>query len=60
MAKGERTAAVVARIKEPSTWAGLSALLMLFGMNVEAAQMVASAASAVAGVVAMVVSEKKG
>lgn len=57
MANGEKTAAVTARLKEPSTWAGLSALLVLFGMNVEAAGVVANAAAAVAGVAAIFVKE---
>lgn len=54
MANGEKTAVILDRIKEPSTWAGLSALLMLFGVNVEAASMVANAIAAVAGAAAVV------
>lgn len=32
MANGERSAAIAARLKEPSTWAGLAVLLSVFGL----------------------------
>lgn len=46
--------AIVKKLKEPSTWAGLSALMMLFGLNVE------QAGAAVAGVAAVFMSEGGG
>lgn len=58
MANGEKTAAIVRRMKEPSTWAGLSALLMLFGLNVEQAGAVAQAGAAVSALAAVFVGER--
>jgi len=45
------------RLKEPSTWAGLSALAMLAGLTVEQAQAVATAGAAVAGAIAVFMPE---
>lgn len=41
--------AILKRIKEPSTWAGLSVLAAVFGVPREAADAVASVATAVIG-----------
>lgn len=57
MANGEKTAVLLQRIKEPSTWAGLSALLMLLGVNVEAVTALANIGAAVAGAAAVFVGE---
>lgn len=57
MANGEKTAAVVKKMREPSTWAGISALLVLFGINIEQAAAVANAGAAVAGVAAVILGE---
>lgn len=45
------------RLREPSTWAGLSALIMLFGFNVEQAAAVANVGAALAGAAAVWMSE---
>lgn len=57
--QGQKTAALVARMKEPSTWAGLSALLVLFGLNVEQAGALANAGAAIAGLAAVFLGESK-
>lgn len=49
--------AALQRLREPSTWAGLSALLMLFGINVEQAAALANVGAAVAGAAAVWVRE---
>jgi len=51
---------LLARLQEPSTWAGLSALLALAGLNMPDAkfQQIAHAISAVAGTLAMFIGEK--
>ena len=59
MANGENTAAIVGRMKEPSTWAGLSALMMLFGLNVEEAAAVANVGAGLAGVAALFMRESR-
>ena len=46
------------RLKEPSTWAGLSALAILFGVNPDTASVVAQAVGAVAGAVAVLLPER--
>jgi ABC-type uncharacterized transport system permease subunit len=46
------------RIKEPSTWAGLAALSILFGVNPDTANVVVQAVGAVAGAVAVLMPEK--
>tara|TARA_R100000315_G_C5229114_1_gene140063 strand:+ start:1876 stop:2064 length:189 start_codon:yes stop_codon:yes gene_type:complete len=53
--------AIMSRLKEPSTYAGLAPLLAgfgLFGFDEGAWQSVFVAAAAIAGVVAMIVGEK--
>lgn len=45
------------RLKEPSTWAGLSALFVVFGLSVEQAAAVANVGAALAGAAAVFVSE---
>lgn len=45
--------AAMTRLREPSTWAGLSALLMLFGLNVEQAAAVGNVGAALAGAAAI-------
>lgn len=57
MANGQKTAAILRRLKQPSTWAGISALLTLFGISVESAQAVANVGAAVAGLGAIVMNE---
>jgi hypothetical protein len=52
---------VLSRLKEPSTYAGLSVLLSLAGVNLapEQATAIVTAATALAGAVAVFVPEKK-
>lgn len=50
---------ILSRFREPSTWAGLSALLMLFGVNVEQAGAISQAGAALAGAVAVFMPEAK-
>lgn len=50
--------AVFQRLREPSTWAGLSALMVVFGVNVEAAAAVANVGAAVAGAAAVFMRER--
>lgn len=57
MANGKKRAAVVRKLAEPSTWAGLAALGVLVGMTVEQVQALAHAGAAVAGVMAVVLGE---
>lgn len=47
------------RLKEPSTFAGLSALALLFGASVEQAQAAAHVLAALAGAAAVFLPEKK-
>lgn len=58
VANGEKTNAVIGRLKEPSTWAGLAGLLAVFGLQVEQAQAVASVGSALAGALAVFLPER--
>lgn len=53
----ERTEAVVGRLKQPSTWSGVAALLVVFGLNVEAAQAVANVGAALASVASIWLNE---
>lgn len=46
------------RLKEPSTWAGLAGLAVLFGASVEEAQAVANAVGGLAGLVAVFMPER--
>lgn len=48
----------IQRFREPSTWAGVAALLGLLGLNVEAAQAVAQIGSAGAALLAMFLKER--
>lgn len=57
MANGKKRAAVVKKLSEPSTWAGLAALGVLVGMTVEQVQAVAHGGAAVASVLAVVLGE---
>ena len=47
------------RAKEPSTWAGLAGLAMVFGISAEQWQTIGTAVAAVAAAIAMFVSEAK-
>ncbi|WP_139026295.1 hypothetical protein [Methyloversatilis universalis] len=47
------------RLKEPSTWAGLAGLAVLFGASVEEAQAVANAVGGLAGLVAVFMPENQ-
>lgn len=55
-----KTLAVLARLREPSTWAGLCGLGVLIGATVDQVQAVANAGAAVAGLLAVVLSEGAG
>lgn len=48
---------IIQRFREPSTWAGVSVLLALFGVNVEQAQAVAQVGAALAGAAAVFMRE---
>ena len=45
------------RAKEPSTWAGLAGLAVVFGVNTEQWSMIGNAIAAVSAAIAMFVSE---
>jgi len=47
----------LSRAKEPSTWAGLAGLAVVFGVTAEQWSMIGNAVAAVAAAVAMFVSE---
>lgn len=49
---------IAARLREPSTFAGLSALALLFGVPIGTADAIAQAVAAIAAVVAVVLPEK--
>jgi hypothetical protein len=49
---------VLARLKEPSTYAGLSALALALGVSGELYSAASAALAAVAGLVAVVLAEK--
>jgi len=49
---------VFKRLKEPSTWAGLAAIAILFGIEPEKANNIAQALGVVAGAVAVILPEK--
>lgn len=49
----------VARMQEPSTWAGLSALAVLFGAPVNTVDLASKAAGAVLALGAVLLPEKK-
>ena len=50
---------VLNRAKEPSTWAGLTGLAVVFGVSAEQWQMIGNAVAAVAACIAVFVSEVK-
>jgi hypothetical protein len=51
---------IISRLKEPSTYAGLSSLTALFGVHISDAKMqsISQALAALAGVAAIFISEK--
>ena len=51
---------LISRLKEPSTYAGVSSLLALFGVNISDSKMqsISQALAALAGVAAIFLSEK--
>jgi hypothetical protein len=49
----------LARIREPSTWAGLAALGALFGLPADAVPLVGQVVMAVGGIAAIVLKESK-
>jgi len=49
---------IVGRLREPSTYAGFSALALAAGLSIEEWQAVSTLAAAIAGVVAIFVTEK--
>lgn len=53
--------AILARLREPSTYAGLGVLLGLFGVNLvpEAMQSIVSLGTGAAGLAAVVLAERK-
>tara|TARA_Y100000593_G_C4132838_1_gene248285 strand:+ start:453 stop:617 length:165 start_codon:yes stop_codon:yes gene_type:complete len=50
---------ILDRLKEPSTYAGLSGIMIAIGLTAEQWTMISTAAAAVAGLVAMILREKK-
>lgn len=56
--KMSKARAVVDRLKEPSTWAGLCGLGVLLGASVEQVQTVAHAGAAVSGLLAVLLGER--
>jgi hypothetical protein len=50
----------IQRLREPSTWAGLSVLGLLFGIDAVKLNAIAEAGVAVAGVASVLLSEKWG
>lgn len=49
---------IMDRLKEPSSYAGLSAIAMLLGVNYEVIETLAYAVSSIAGVIAIFVPDK--
>ena len=51
---------IISRLKEPSTYAGVSSLFALFGVNISDSKMqsISQALAALAGVAAILLSEK--
>lgn len=49
---------ILDRLKEPSTWAGLSALALAIGLNEAEWSAIGSAGAAIAGAVAVVLKER--
>lgn len=50
--------AVVSRLKEPSTYAGLSTLALAVGISIEMYEAVSAALAGVAGLIAVILHEK--
>ncbi len=48
------------RLREPSTWAGLSALGVLFGLNATEVESITGVVIALSGAAAVFLPEKKG
>lgn len=59
MADGQKTKFIVDRIKEPSTWTGIAALALVFGINPETVNAVVQVIVTVAGVAAVFLKEGK-
>ncbi len=53
------TEIIIKRLREPSSWAGVAALLALAGVNVEGAQAIGQAGAAVAGALAIFLPERR-
>lgn len=51
---------ILARIKEPSTWAGISAIGLIFGLPPGTIDLVGQVIGGVAGIAAIVMPEKVG
>lgn len=49
---------ILARLKEPSTYAGLSGLAMALGISTHMYEAAAAAAAGIAGLVAVILAEK--
>jgi hypothetical protein len=49
---------VLSRLKEPSTYAGLSGIALAFGISTEFYSAVSAAAAGVAGLIAVILAEK--
>ena len=47
------------RLKEPSTYAGLSGLMIAIGLSTEQWSVISTAIAGVAGIVAMILKDKK-
>lgn len=50
---------VFKRLKEPSTWAGIAGLAVLFGVDPEKANLIVQAIGGVAAALAVIIPEKK-
>lgn len=51
--------AIIKRLKEPSTWAGISVLVSFFGVPPGATELVQQIVVGVAGLIAIAATEKK-
>lgn len=49
---------ILNRLKEPSTYAGLSGLVIMFGISIDQYQLYANAIAALAALASMILSEK--
>lgn len=50
---------ILDRLKEPSTYAGLSVIVLAFGVTSEQWETISTAVAAVAGLVSMILKERK-